>query len=66
MTYLCDALIPFHTVENDSFKKLLNGLCPHYDRPSRKYLVENILSGINLEMTDKLKNVLEKSEYSTS
>ena len=63
MIYLCDALIPFQTVENDSFKKLLNDLCPYYDLPSRKYLVDNILSGINLEMSDNLKKVLEKSEY---
>lgn len=62
VNFVSDAMLPFSTVENNSFKKLMNTAFPHKKILDRKQIVSELLKEFT-SVKDDLKQTFEQLEY---
>lgn len=60
--YLCKALRPYSTVENDGFRHMMRILEPRYDIPSRRYFTDKAIPAMYEETRAKVENALVSAE----
>ena len=62
LEWIADALLPYNTVENDAFVRLLKTACPRFAVPSAKYLRTCLMPDIYNKVKNKILELIHDEQ----